>query len=146
MTRMPFHEYMSILSTVILVLKGHHECSPMVVVGLGAIKVVRSTLNWLRKKVWVEKSLNRQKSRTCFLWNFFPQILFWFIWKQRCYSNGWPLILKLAPNDEEWSDKITWFSWNWQKIYLRVCVCVFIPSWNVTVLKTDFYVKINQST
>ena len=48
-----------------------------------------------------EKSSSRKKFKSPKKSNFFPQIFFWFIWKQRCYSNGRPLILKLVPNDEE---------------------------------------------
>ena len=70
--------------------------------------------------------------------NFFPPNFFWSIWNQRSHKNGRPLILKLVPNNEEWNDKPEWFSWNWQR--------KFILKWNVTVLKTVFYVKINQST
>ena len=93
-------------------------------------------VSWIgcRKKVRAEKSLNHRKSWTFFLSNFFPQKVFWFIWKQRCYSNnGRPLILKLVPNDE-----VAWFSWNWQR--------KSILKRNVTVLKTAFYVKINHKS
>ena len=82
----------------------------------------------IRKKVRAEKSSNCRKSRTFFLSNFFPQNFFWFIWKQRCYSNGRPLILKLVPNDEEWNDKEAQFNWIWQRKLVLKC--------NVTILKT----------
>ena len=63
--------------------------------------------------------------------NFFPIELFsskffWFIWNQRCYNNGRPLILKLVTNHEEWDDKLAWFSWKWQRKSML--------KWNVTVL------------
>ena len=45
------------------------------------------------KKVWAEKSLNRRKSRTFFLLNFFPPNFCWFLWKQRGYKNGYHFIL-----------------------------------------------------
>ena len=61
-------------------------------------------VNQDQEKSSSRKKLNRRKSLTFFLSNFFPQILFW---KQRCYNNGKPLILKLVPNDEEGNDKIT---------------------------------------
>ena len=80
-----------------------------------------------RRKVRAEKSSNRRKSRTFFLSNFFPPKFFWFIWKQRCYNNGRPLILKLVPNDEEWNDKETRFNWIWQR--------KLVLKWNVTILK-----------
>ena len=53
-------------------------------------------------------------------------VFFWFIWNQRCYNNGRPLILKLVPNHEEWDDKLAWFSWKWQRKSML--------KWNVTVL------------
>ena len=82
--------------------------------------------NGARKKVRAEKSSNRRKSRTFFRSNFFPPNFFWFIWNQRCYNNGRPLILKLVPNHEEWDDKLAWFSWKWQRKSML--------KWNVTVL------------
>ena len=90
-----------------------------------------------------EKSSRGKKFESPEKSNFFPlelffPIFFWFIWKQRYYNNGRPLILKFVPNDEEWNYRIAWFSWNWHR--------KSISKWNVTVLKTDFYVKINQST
>ena len=54
-----------------------------------------------RKKVRAEKSSNRQKSQTFIPLELFYSKFFWFIWMQRCYNNGRPLILKLVPNDEE---------------------------------------------
>ena len=90
-----------------------------------------------RKKVRAEKRSNHQKSQPFFVSNFFPPKYFWFIWKQRCYKNGKPLILKPVPYDEEWNDKIARIRWNWQR--------KSILKWIVTVLKNKFYVKINQS-
>ena len=80
-----------------------------------------------------EKSLSGKKFELPKKSNFFPLELFssnffWFIWKQGCYSNGRPLILKLVPNDEEWNDKEAWFNWIWQRKLVLKC--------NVTILKT----------
>ena len=61
--------------------------------------------NGSRRKVRAEKSLNCRKTCTFFLLKFFPPHFFWFIWKQRCYSNDRPLILKLVPNDSVEIDK-----------------------------------------
>ena len=48
-----------------------------------------------------EKSSSGKKFESPKKSNFFPQFFFWFIWKQRCYNNGRPLILKPVPNEEE---------------------------------------------
>ena len=102
------------------------------------IKPVPNHLNGIRKKVRAEKSLNRRKSRTFFLSNFFPPIFFWFIWNQMCYRYGRPLILKLIPNHEEWNNKIAWFNWNRQRN--------FSLKFNVAIFKTGIYVKLQTGT
>ena len=48
-----------------------------------------------------EKSSSGKKFESPKKSNFFPPNVLWFTWKQRCYNNGRPLILKLVPNDEE---------------------------------------------
>ena len=50
-----------------------------------------------RKKVGIGEKVELFSIRTFFL-KFFE-----FIWKQLDYKNGRPLILKLIPNDEEWT-------------------------------------------
>ena len=55
-----------------------------------------------------EKSSSGKKFESAKKSNFFPfelfsWIFFEFIWKQLDYKNGRPLILKLIPNDEEWT-------------------------------------------
>ena len=98
-----------------------------------------------RKKVRAEKSSNRRKSRTFFLSNFFPPKFFWFIWKQRCYNNGRPLILKLVPNDEEWNDKISWFICELtKKIYLKV-ECYSSQDWLLCQNKSKHINKVGLS-
>ena len=87
---------------------------------------------------WVEFSLisklsshparpTRPDRKSKFLGNWSScTVFFLFIWNQRCYNNGRPLILKLVPNHEEWDDKLAWFSWKWQRKSML--------KWNVTVL------------
>ena len=56
-------------------------------------------LEWDQEKSSSGKKFELPKKSNFFPLELFPQIFFWFIWKQRC--NGRPLILKLVPNDEE---------------------------------------------
>ena len=87
-----------------------------------------------RKKVRAEKSLNRRKSRTFFLSDFYPPIFFWFRWNQMCYRYGRPL--NLIPHSGEWYDKTAQFNWNGHR--------KFSTKFNIKIVKTEFYVKLNK--
>ena len=82
------------------------------------------------------KSSNSQKIRTILLLNFFPTISFWFRRNHMCYRDGWSLILKLIPNNEEWYDKTAWFNWNRNRKFSSKC--------NIKIVKIVFYVKLNK--
>ena len=67
------------------------------------------------------KKFELPKKSNFFPLELFPPNIFWFIWKQRCYSNGRPLILKLVSNYEEWNDKNSMIQLKLKKkIYLKV--------------------------
>ena len=59
-----------------------------------------SSFIWRKEKSSSEESSNGRKSQTFFPLKLFSfDFFFRFIWKQRYYINGRPLILKLFPND-----------------------------------------------